>query len=107
MALRVSAVYVALSLALLSALGSVCGASAPGSLSGLLPPYDELYYLGVRAYFKEEWEKAAEHIEKSISTRQALHRTRRKCHDECSTAGDELASGLGLFMKLLLLLLFS
>ncbi|KAL7875208.1 hypothetical protein SRHO_G00061780 [Serrasalmus rhombeus] len=95
MALGAAAVYVALGLASLSVLGGVCGASAPGSLSGLLPPYDELYYLGVRAYFKEEWERAAEHLEKSISTRQALRRTRRRCHDECSTAGDELAPGLG------------
>ncbi|KAL7886530.1 hypothetical protein AOLI_G00042510 [Acnodon oligacanthus] len=94
MALRPAAVYVALGLALLPVSGGVCGASAPGSLSGLLPPYDELYYLGVRAYFKEDWERAAEHLEKSISTRQALRRTRRRCHDECSTAGDELAPGL-------------
>ncbi|KAL6489509.1 hypothetical protein MHYP_G00032500 [Metynnis hypsauchen] len=94
MALRAAAVYVALGLGLLSVSGGVFGAAAPGSLSGLLPPYDELYYLGVRAYFKEDWERAAEHLEKSISTRQALRRTRRRCHDECSTAGDELAPGL-------------
>ncbi|XP_072536667.1 prolyl 3-hydroxylase 3 [Salminus brasiliensis] len=95
MALR-AAVYVALTLAcfLASDKGAVCGASAPPALSGLLPSYDELYYLGVRAYFKEEWEKAAEHLEKSLSTRQALHRTRRRCHDECSTAGDEIAARL-------------
>ncbi|KAI4883700.1 hypothetical protein NFI96_031576 [Prochilodus magdalenae] len=89
-----AAVYVALGLACLCALAGRCAASAPGSLSGLLPPYDEQYYLGVRAYFQEEWEKAAEHFEKSLSTRQALHKTRRRCHDQCSTAGDEIASKL-------------
>lgn len=90
MALR-EAVYVAASLAWILA---VCGASAPAAVSGLLPPYDMQYYLGVRAYFQEEWEKAAEHLEKSISTRQALHTTRGKCHDECGRAGDEIASKL-------------
>ncbi|XP_051575692.1 prolyl 3-hydroxylase 3-like [Myxocyprinus asiaticus] len=65
-----------------------------GSLSGLLPPYDELYYRGVRAYFMEDWERAAEFIEKSISTRDMLLRTRRKCHDECLTAGDDTLSNL-------------
>ncbi|KAG7335812.1 hypothetical protein KOW79_000505 [Hemibagrus wyckioides] len=102
MALRFRApVDVALSLASLSlcallfcvslAAGSVGGST---SLSGLLQPYDELYYLGVRSYFAKDWEKAAEYIELSISTREALRKTRRKCHDECSTAGDELVSRL-------------
>ncbi|MCI4374726.1 hypothetical protein PGIGA_G00009060 [Pangasianodon gigas] len=99
MALRIKAlVYVALSLASLCALHCVClaAASAAGStsLSGLLPPYDELYYRGVRAYFTKDWEKAAEYIELSISTREALRKTRRKCHDACSTAGDEIVSRL-------------
>ncbi|XP_056331943.1 prolyl 3-hydroxylase 1 [Danio aesculapii] len=62
------------------------------SSSGLLPPYDELYYRGVRAYFSEDWERAAEFLEKSISTRYKLLRIRRKCHDECLTAGDDKIS---------------
>lgn len=104
MALRVKApVDVALTLASLllcalllfrvsQATGSAGGST---SLSGLLPPYDELYYLGVRAYFTEDWEKAAEYIELSLSTREALRKIRRKCHDECSTAGDEIVPRLG------------
>ncbi|KAI2655356.1 Prolyl 3-hydroxylase 3 [Labeo rohita] len=64
------------------------------SSSGLLTPYDELYYRGVRAYFREDWERAAEFLEKSISTRDKLLRTRRKCHDECLTAGDDRISKL-------------
>ncbi|KAG1947792.1 prolyl 3-hydroxylase 3 [Pimephales promelas] len=64
------------------------------SSSRLLPPYDELYYRGVRAYFREDWERAAEFLEKSISTRDMLLRTRRKCHDECLTIGDEKFSKL-------------
>lgn len=99
MALRLPApVYVALSLASLCAL-CVClavgSAGSSTSLSGLLPPYDELYYRGVRAYFSEDWEKAAEFLELSISTREALRKIRRKCHDECSTAGDEIVHRLG------------
>ncbi|XP_026854924.2 prolyl 3-hydroxylase 3 [Electrophorus electricus] len=92
------AAYVALNAAFLFTLDHVAVAvgntGASGSLSGLLTPYDELYYLGVRAYFTEQWEKAAEHIEKSISTREALHKIRRKCHDECATTGHEIASKL-------------
>ncbi|KAF4088383.1 hypothetical protein AMELA_G00082260 [Ameiurus melas] len=96
MALRPGApVYVALSLASLCCvcLAAVNAGSAT-SLSGLLPPYDELYYRGVRAYFSEDWEKAAEFIELSISTREALRKIRRKCHDDCSTAGDEIVARL-------------
>ncbi len=65
------------------------------SSPGLPAPYDELYYRGVRAYFREDWERAAEFLEKSISTRNKLLRTRRKCHDECLTAGDDKMSKLG------------
>ncbi|XP_017339962.1 prolyl 3-hydroxylase 3 [Ictalurus punctatus] len=96
MALRLEApVYVALSLASLCCvcLAAVNSGSST-SLSGLLPPYDELYYRGVRAYFSEDWEKAAEFIELSISTREALRKIRRKCHDDCSTAGDEIVARL-------------
>lgn len=60
-----------------------------GSTNSLLPTYDRLYYMGVRAYFFEEWDRAAEHIEKAISTRQTLHQTRRKCYDECNSTGDD------------------
>lgn len=67
-----------------------------GFATGLLPPYDFLYYMGVRAYFSEDWEKAAEHIEKSLSIRHALLRSRKKCHDECLSAGDDRLSYLGI-----------
>uniref|UniRef100_A0A8C2J6B6 procollagen-proline 3-dioxygenase n=1 Tax=Cyprinus carpio TaxID=7962 RepID=A0A8C2J6B6_CYPCA len=67
------------------------------SSSGLLAPYDEHYYRGVRAYFRDDWERAAEFLEKSISTRDKLLRTRRKCHDECLTAGDDKISKLEYF----------
>lgn len=76
-------------------LGSAAGSGiSSGFATGLLPPYDFLYYMGVRAYFSEDWEKAAEHIEKSISIRHALLRTRKKCHDECLSAGDDRLSYL-------------
>ncbi|KAJ8354941.1 hypothetical protein SKAU_G00225080 [Synaphobranchus kaupii] len=88
-----SPVYVALRCVLLYS--SLClEASATSgvstvSVSGLLPPHDTLYYLGVRAYFAEDWEKAAELIEKSIATRESILRTRRKCHDNCGAAGND------------------
>ncbi|XP_076827100.1 prolyl 3-hydroxylase 3 [Brachyhypopomus gauderio] len=90
------AAYVALNVAFLFTLDfvAVTVGSTGASLSSLLSPYDELYYLGVRAYFTEEWEKAAEYLEKSISTKETLHKIRRKCHDECSTTGHEIASKL-------------
>lgn len=74
---------------------AACSPGSSTSLSGLLQPYDELYYHGVRAYFAEDWEKAAEYIELSISTREALRKIRRKCHDECSAAGEDIVSILG------------
>ncbi|XP_030640647.1 prolyl 3-hydroxylase 3 [Chanos chanos] len=91
-----SAVYVALTAGLFLCLGSLSPAvcRTPASLSGLLPPYDQLYYLGVRAYFNEEWEEAAELFENSISTRAALRRARRKCNDECLSAGVDKVSNL-------------
>ncbi|XP_052000269.1 prolyl 3-hydroxylase 3 [Xyrauchen texanus] len=99
MALRSNTVvYVALKTAFFLTLNYATITASSGlsseSLSGLLPPYDELYYRGVRAYFMEEWERAAEFIEKSLSTRDMLLRTRRKCHDECLTAGDDTLSYL-------------
>ncbi|XP_029359828.1 prolyl 3-hydroxylase 3 [Echeneis naucrates] len=73
----------------------------PGSLAALtsgggaqLQPYDFLYYSGVRAYFSEQWAKAAELLEKSIVTKESLHRVRRQCHDECEAAGREAVSKL-------------
>ncbi|KAM4601523.1 prolyl 3-hydroxylase 3 [Polymixia lowei] len=51
-----------------------------------------MYYTGVRAYFTQEWDKAAELLEKSIATKDALFRIRRQCHDNCVAAGqDKLA----------------
>ncbi|XP_065117233.1 prolyl 3-hydroxylase 3 [Paramisgurnus dabryanus] len=91
-------VYVALQITLLFFLNNASISASSGlsseSLSGLLTPYDELYYRGVRAYFNEEWERAAEFIEKSITTREMLLKTRRNCHDECLTAGDDRLSKL-------------
>lgn len=101
MALRSNScsVYVALQIALFFIINnaSVTGGSGQSSesLSGLLAPYDELYYRGVRAYFTEEWERAAEFLEKSISTRETLLKTRRQCHDECLSAGNDRLSKLG------------
>lgn len=78
-------------------LASAAGSGiSTGSATSLLPAYDPLYYLGVRAYFSEDWEKAAEHFEKSISIRQAILQTRRKCHDDCLFAGDDRLSYLGI-----------
>ncbi|CAJ1062544.1 prolyl 3-hydroxylase 3 [Xyrichtys novacula] len=67
------------------------GSGSSGVLS-LLQPYDFLYYSGVRAYFGEEWAKAAELLEKSIVTKESLLRVRRQCHEDCVSAGKEAAS---------------
>lgn len=91
-------VYVALHASFLSFFNLIFPAAGSGvttgSVSGLLSPYDVLYYSGVRAYFDEQWEKAAELLEKSISTREALFRIRRQCHDECVGAGKDSLSKL-------------
>ncbi|XP_012677196.2 prolyl 3-hydroxylase 3 [Clupea harengus] len=91
-------VYVAQIIGVLFSLGFLASAAgsgiSTGSATSLLPAYDPLYYLGVRAYFSEDWEKAAEHFEKSISIRQAILQTRRKCHDDCLFAGDDRLSYL-------------
>ncbi|KAM3872863.1 prolyl 3-hydroxylase 3 [Diretmus argenteus] len=83
-------VYVALHIVLvpLGLLGftSATPRSGTSSVLGLLQPYDLLYYTGVRAYFGEQWEKAAELLEKSIATKESLLKTRRKCHDDCVAA---------------------
>ncbi|KAJ8287777.1 hypothetical protein COCON_G00004360 [Conger conger] len=90
---NVSPVYVALRFVLLYSLLSLETSATNGistaSVSGLLPPYDALYYLGVRAYFEKDWEKAAELIEKSIETRETILRRRRECHDNCGAAGHD------------------
>ncbi|XP_023129918.1 prolyl 3-hydroxylase 3 [Amphiprion ocellaris] len=65
-------------------------AAVPGSSSSglsLLQPYDFLYYSGVRAYFGGDWIKAAEMLERSIGTREALLGVRRRCHRDCGSAG--------------------
>ncbi|CAG6015051.1 unnamed protein product [Menidia menidia] len=82
-------VYVAFHLVVLVFFNlSVCvSASGSSSVLSLLPPYDFLYYSGVRAYYGGEWSKAAELLEKSIVTKESLLRVRRQCHDECVAAG--------------------
>ncbi|KAJ8392916.1 hypothetical protein AAFF_G00071200 [Aldrovandia affinis] len=90
---KASTVYVALCFAVLysfiSKETSATTRGTTGSVSGLIPSYDSLYYMGVRAYFTEDWEKAAELIEKSIATRETILRTRRECHDNCVTTGHD------------------
>lgn len=70
------------------------GGGGSGALS-LLQPYDLLYYSGVRAYFGEEWGKAAELLEKSLLTRESLLGARRRCHGACVAAGGEELRKLG------------
>ncbi|XP_071765463.1 prolyl 3-hydroxylase 3 [Centroberyx gerrardi] len=88
-------VYVASHIVILTLFGftsATPGSGTSSSVLGLLPPYDLLYYTGVRAYFTEEWDKAAELLEKSIATKESLVRVRRQCHDDCVAAGrDKLA----------------
>ncbi len=94
------AVYVAfyfLITALLNFTVATQGIGGANALS-LLQPYDFLYYSGVRAYFNEEWTKAAELLEKSIATKESLFRVRRQCHDHCETAGREAFNKLGMFI---------
>uniref|UniRef100_A0A3Q0S1J7 procollagen-proline 3-dioxygenase n=1 Tax=Amphilophus citrinellus TaxID=61819 RepID=A0A3Q0S1J7_AMPCI len=84
-------VYVAFDFVILSLFGFTSTAWASGSpnVMSLLQPYDFLYYSGVRAYFNKEWGKAAELLEKSITTKESLFRVRRQCHDDCMAAGRE------------------
>ncbi|XP_057690693.1 prolyl 3-hydroxylase 3 [Corythoichthys intestinalis] len=58
-------------------------------VSSLLQPYDFLYYSGVRSYFNGEWTKAAELLERSITTKEAIFEVRRKCYDECGATGED------------------
>ncbi|MBN3316933.1 GBB protein, partial [Atractosteus spatula] len=55
-------------------------------VGGQLLPYDRLYYSGVRAYFTQEWDRAAEFLERSIATRAELLQVRRGCRDQCEAA---------------------
>lgn len=82
-------VYVAFLFALIASIKFTSANAGVGSagIQSLLPPYDFLYYSGVRAYFGEEWTKAAELLEKSIVTKESLIRVRKKCYDECAAAG--------------------
>ncbi|TNN54529.1 Prolyl 3-hydroxylase 3 [Liparis tanakae] len=84
-----STVYVALHLAIIALLN--CTTATPGrggsNVLSLLQPYDFLYYTGVRSYFDAEWVKSAELLEKAIIIRESLSRVRRRCHDDCVSAG--------------------
>ncbi|KAG7475524.1 prolyl 3-hydroxylase 3 [Solea senegalensis] len=95
--LTLLAVYVAFHF-VLSASHQV-NAAAPGvvgsaNVLSLLQPYDLLYYSGVRAYFGQEWQKAAELLEKSILTKESLLSVRRQCHKDCVTTGREALQNL-------------
>ncbi|XP_044064854.1 prolyl 3-hydroxylase 3 [Siniperca chuatsi] len=84
-------VYVAFHFVTIALLNFTLATPVSGSTNvlSLLQPYDFLYYSGVRAYFGEEWGKAAELLEKSILTKESLFRVRRQCHDDCVAAGRE------------------
>lgn len=69
--------------------------SVSANALSLLQPYDFLYYSGVRAYFGGEWGKAAELLEKSVTTKESLFRVRRQCYDDCVAAGKEALYKLG------------
>jgi len=90
-------VYVAFHLVILALFNFTVGASVSGSSNTLtlLQPYDFLYYSGVRAYYGEEWGKAAELLEKSIATKELLLRVRRQCHDDCVAAWTDALNKLG------------
>lgn len=92
-------VYVAFLFALTASIKFTSANAGVGSagIQSLLPPYDFLYYSGVRAYFGEEWTKAAELLEKSIVTKESLIRVRKKCYDECAAAGRPALEKLGKF----------
>lgn len=95
-------VYVALQVVILTLFNLTVTNAGSGSsnILSLLQPYDFLYYSGVRAYFGEEWEKAAELLEKSILTKDALFEVRRQCHKDCATAGRNALHKLGKFSEL-------
>lgn len=76
-------------------------AHSTSNVQPLLQPYDFLFYSGVRAYFNEDWGKAAELLEKSILAKESLFSVRRKCHDACGSAGKEALDRLGKFQVVL------
>ncbi|XP_049587459.1 prolyl 3-hydroxylase 3 [Syngnathus scovelli] len=78
------AVYVASQVIFLCA-----GSANSDGVSSLLQPYDFLYYSGVRSYFNGHWAKAAEMIEKSIVTKEALFKVRRQCYEDCGATGED------------------
>ncbi|KAM9851561.1 prolyl 3-hydroxylase 3 [Aulostomus maculatus] len=82
-------VYVASHVAILAFFTFASANPGGSNVLTLLPPYDFLYYKGVRSYFGEEWAKAAELLERSLVTKEALFKVRRQCHDECVDAGRE------------------
>ena len=92
------AVYVALQSIILSSSNLILTASGSSFTSSMGPllPYDLLYYSGVRAYFKEDWDKAAELLEKSIASKEAMRRFRKKCHEDCFAAGTDILGKLGI-----------
>lgn len=95
-------VYVAfyfVAIALLNFSSATQGIGGSNVLS-LLQPYDFLYYSGVRAYFGEEWLKAAELLEKSVATKESLFRVRRQCRDDCEAAGRQAFNKLGKFIPI-------
>lgn len=95
--LQRTAVYVALHHIILSSFTLISPASAgggPGPPPGPVQPYDLLYYSGVRAYFKQEWDTAAEFLEKSIASKEAMLRLRRRCHEDCLAAGTDTSAKL-------------
>uniref|UniRef100_A0A3B4ZZ82 procollagen-proline 3-dioxygenase n=1 Tax=Stegastes partitus TaxID=144197 RepID=A0A3B4ZZ82_9TELE len=79
-------VYVALQVLVLWSIRVSSGGSS-ASVQSVLQPYDFLYYSGVRAYFGGDWMKAAELLERSIGTREALLGARSRCHRDCGSAG--------------------
>uniref|UniRef100_A0A8C6K9W6 procollagen-proline 3-dioxygenase n=1 Tax=Nothobranchius furzeri TaxID=105023 RepID=A0A8C6K9W6_NOTFU len=89
--------YVARYYLILALINITVGASLSGSSNvlSLLQPYDFLYYSGVRAYYGGEWAKAAELLEKSITTKETLLKVRRQCYDDCAASGTAALSKLG------------
>ncbi len=108
MALRSSyfTVYVALHFVITASFNFAVATPGGGSSNvlSLLQPYDFLYYSGVRAYFGEEWGKAAELLEKSILTKETLSRARRQCHEDCVAAGRDAFNRLGEWCQILCVL---
>uniref|UniRef100_A0A8C6KHM9 procollagen-proline 3-dioxygenase n=1 Tax=Nothobranchius furzeri TaxID=105023 RepID=A0A8C6KHM9_NOTFU len=88
--------YVARYYLILALINITVGASLSGSSNvlSLLQPYDFLYYSGVRAYYGGEWAKAAELLEKSITTKETLLKVRRQCYDDCAASGTAALSKL-------------